>query len=184
MPTQSISWEYGASSGNTQPKGFIYCSTGTAGNYGYVGVSSTCYDTYAYTYFQAYVYASCLSSVTVPDFTFDGRVGTFCNETLVNMGDYLYNCGSQVSQSPEFAACVRVIGASSGTVYYESYKFLDNIFMTNHHTTLLVAIGQEEILALQAPNKRRTHFPGKIRIFSVGFTGSAPARIPTEIEIR
>lgn len=130
MPTQSISWEYGASSGNTQPKGFIYCSTGTAGNYGYVGVSSTCYDTYAYTYFQAYVYASCLSSVTVPDFTFDGRVGTFCDESLVNMGDYLYNCGSQVSQSPEFAACVRVIGASSGTVYYESYKFLDNIFMT------------------------------------------------------
>ena len=130
MPTQSISWEYGASSGNTQPKGFIYCSTGTAGNYGYVGVSSTCYDTYAYTYFQAYVYASCLSSVTVPDFTFDGRTGTFCDEVLVNMGDYLYNCGSQVSQSPEFAACVRVIGASSGTVYYESYKFLDNIYMT------------------------------------------------------
>jgi len=153
MPSQSISWQYGASSGNTQPKGFIYCSTGTPGNYGYVGVSSTCYDTYAYTYFETYVYASCLNTITVPDFTFDGRRGTFCDEVLVNMGDNLYNCGAQVTQSPEFAACVRVIGASSGTVYHEEYRFLDNIYMTIRGG--VVNVSEDGVyIRVYIPNKR------------------------------
>lgn len=154
MPTQSLDWEYGASSGNTQPKGLLNCPNAqTPGLYGYVGVSSTCYDTYAHVYFETYIYASCLKTITVPDFTYDGRTGTFCDENLVSLRDNLYNCGSQVTQSPEFAGCVRVIGASTGTIYYEAYRFLDVYYTTIIGGT--ATVDEDGVyLRVYVPNKR------------------------------
>ena len=154
MPTQSLDWEYGASSGNTQPKGLLNCPNAqTPGLYGYVGVSSTCYDTCAHVYFETYIYASCLKTITVPDFTYDGRTGTFCDENLVSLRNNLYNCGSQVTQSPEFAGCVRVIGASTGTIYYEAYRFLDYYYTTIIGGT--ATVDEDGVyLRVYVPNKR------------------------------
>ena len=154
MPTQSLDWEYGASSGNTQPKGLLNCPNAqTPGLYGYVGVSSTCYDTYAHVYFETYIYASCLKTITVPDFTYDGRTGTFCDGNLVSLSNNLYDCGSQVTQSPEFAGCVRVIGASTGTIYYEAYRFLDVYYTTIIGGT--ATVDEDGVyLRVYVPNKR------------------------------
>lgn len=154
MPSQSITWSEGASSGNTQPKGLTYCSNAyQPGQYGYVIVSSSCYDTYAHVYFETYVSAQCLSTIEVPDFTFDGRTGTFCDENLISLKDNLYNCGSQVTQNENFAACVRVIGANTGTVYYEKYSFLDVYYTTIQGGTANVS-EDGVYIRVYVPNKR------------------------------